>query len=355
LLLLSERSTSSHSSQSLVSHVELCPWLNDCFCGREYGTVLKIPCVTTFLIRKHHFSYCGIFGKPIYPEYKKRKMNKTHFVSAGGNLVVKPKSARILVNHKCSSEDELFVPSPKATSSTPSLLNMESDHGESRRCSTVDGYRSPLPRESRRSSRRISDSTNWEKTSTKQAASGNELSKSDKGAAGRRRAARDKLANSENTPKQAPTDGLSKCNHDLSRSKVLSNSNHDDSKSGHSRPRSRRDILSTSGHGRRSGQSPAHLLSNSSSHSAPESGLNQMINQQVSLLVNMCLCRLVQRYSFYSTVDANRCAASTSSTTGTAVTTTATTATSTFPASAATTTTSSGRRATPLQKKCAFE
>jgi hypothetical protein len=223
-------------------------------------------------------------------------MNETHFVSAGGNLIVKPKSARILVNRKCSSEDELFVLlSPKATSSPRSLLNKEINQGESRRRSTIDANHSPVPPESRRYSRRISDSTNWEKTPAKQT-SGNELSKSDQGAAGRRRVARDKLANSDSTPKQVPTDGLSKSNHDRPRSKkeVLSNSNHDDKKRGHSRPRSRRDVLSTIVDWRRSDQSPANLLSDSGSHSsAPVSGHSQMINQQVSLLVNMCLCRLV--------------------------------------------------------------
>ena len=193
-------------------------------------------------------------------------MNETHFVSAGGNLILKPKSARILGNRKCSSEEgELVLLSPKANSST---------------------------------SCRIADSTtSREKAYARRACAGNEPSKSDQGAAGRRRVAREKLANSDHTPKQAPTDGLYNSNPDQPRSKreVHSNSNHDDKKRGHSRPRSSRSVLSASGHGRRSDQSPApHLLSNgNTSHGAtPVPGLSEMINQQVSLLVNMCICRL---------------------------------------------------------------
>jgi hypothetical protein len=58
--------------------------------------------------------------------------------------------------------------------------------------------------------------------------------------------ARGKPANSDHTPKQAPTaDGLSKSNLDRPRSKkgeVLSKSNHDDKKRGRSQPRSRKDV-----------------------------------------------------------------------------------------------------------------
>jgi hypothetical protein len=277
-------------------------------------------------------------------------MNEAYFVSASGKrIIVKPKSVRTLnrqcsiqdelclakpksvrtLNRKCSSQDELCLLSPKA--STRSLLNTKSDHEESRRRSTIDENRLPVPPESQVSSRRVSVPISYDKTSAaSRQTSGNELvPKSDyQGAAGRRRAARDNLANSDHTPKQAPPeDGLSNSSHGRPSSKreVLSiNSNHG-KKREYSRPRSSRDVLSTSGHGRRSGQSrsqstagdpggscskypqqqslvPPSPFGNPTGmqfggvHKMPGiapgdiSQQNQMINQKVSVLVNKMWC-----------------------------------------------------------------